>query len=236
MWRIDRTADYGAFQDAARGRIDLARSRHRPRLRGTSTLRAQAEYADRSSTSATPVARKGRLAGLRHAQPRPQRNRQYVRAREDLKDMTIGLFSRCQGSNATMFAMQRYPEQFEGVRCIVSPQPLSVGVTMQRTLEMLGLPERIAELEKKVRLIVSFPFSEMLPVEAAKSVTIPTFLYQVHDDLMTRPDDVQAMFDNIPAADKKLVWVHGTTARWDGYLHFQREPKEMLDWFATHMK
>ena len=25
MWRIDRTADYGASQDAARGRIDLAR-------------------------------------------------------------------------------------------------------------------------------------------------------------------------------------------------------------------
>nr|BBG20802.1 transposase [Streptomyces fradiae]BBG20806.1 transposase [Streptomyces fradiae] len=25
MWRVDRTADYGAFQDAARGRIDLAR-------------------------------------------------------------------------------------------------------------------------------------------------------------------------------------------------------------------
>ncbi|GGP89213.1 hypothetical protein GCM10010278_79600 [Streptomyces melanogenes] len=25
MWRIDRTADYGTFQDAARGRADLAR-------------------------------------------------------------------------------------------------------------------------------------------------------------------------------------------------------------------
>ncbi|MFJ7784553.1 DDE transposase [Streptomyces albidoflavus] len=25
MWRVDRTADYGAFQDAARGRVDLAR-------------------------------------------------------------------------------------------------------------------------------------------------------------------------------------------------------------------
>lgn len=25
MWRIDNTADYGAFQDAACGRIDLAR-------------------------------------------------------------------------------------------------------------------------------------------------------------------------------------------------------------------
>jgi TnpA family transposase len=25
MWRVDRAADYGAFQDAARGRIDLVR-------------------------------------------------------------------------------------------------------------------------------------------------------------------------------------------------------------------
>ncbi|MDX3853104.1 hypothetical protein [Streptomyces sp. AK02-01A] len=160
----------------------------------------------------------------------------YARGDEKLKDMTIGLFSRCQGSNATMFAMQMYPEHFEEVRCVVSPQPLSVGVTMRRTLERLGSGERIDELEEKVRLIVSFRFDEMSPVEAAKSVTVPTFLYQVHDDLMTRPSDVRAMYDNIPIAEKKLVWIHGTTARWDGYLHFQREPKEMLDWFERHMR
>ncbi|WSZ58973.1 transposase [Streptomyces canus] len=29
MWRIDRTADYGAFTDAARGRVDLARIERR---------------------------------------------------------------------------------------------------------------------------------------------------------------------------------------------------------------
>jgi TnpA family transposase len=29
MWRIDRTADYGAFQEAARGRVDLARIERR---------------------------------------------------------------------------------------------------------------------------------------------------------------------------------------------------------------
>lgn len=29
MWRIDRTADYGAFQDAARSRVDLARIERR---------------------------------------------------------------------------------------------------------------------------------------------------------------------------------------------------------------
>jgi hypothetical protein len=160
----------------------------------------------------------------------------YARGREDLKDMAIGLFSRCQGSNATMFAMQQFPDHFEDVRCVVSPQPLSVGVTMERTLELLGVPERIDELEEMVRRIVSFRFDQMSPVEWAKSVMVPTFLYQVHDDLLTRPSDVQAMFDNIPIAQKKLVWIHDTTARWDGYLHFQREPGQMLEWFETYMR
>ncbi len=160
----------------------------------------------------------------------------YARKHPDLKDMTIGLFSRCQGSNASMFAMEKYPEHFEGVRCMVSPQPLSVRVTMERTLELLGIPERIDELEHKMRLLISFPFDEMSPIGAARSVRIPTFLYQVHDDLLTRPSDIQAMFDNIPVEEKKLVWIHGTTARWNGYLHFQREPKQMLEWFDTYMR
>ena len=42
--------------------------------------------------------------------------------------------------------------------------------------------------------------------------------------------------DNIPVADKKLKWIHGTTRRWDGYLEFQRRPGPMLDWFAKHMR
>jgi uncharacterized protein len=64
---------------------------------------------------------------------------------------------------------------------------------------------------------------------------VPTFLYQVHDDVLTEPSDVQTMFDNIPIADKKLQWIHGTTRRWDGYLEFQRHPGPMLEWFAKHM-
>jgi hypothetical protein len=53
--------------------------------------------------------------------------------------------------------------------------------------------------------------------------------------VLTEPDDVQAMFDNIPVPDKKLQWIGGTTHRWDGYLEFQRRPVPMLDWFAAHM-
>jgi len=43
------------------------------------------------------------------------------------------------------------------------------------------------------------------------------------------------MFDNIPVADKKLQWIEGTTARWDGYLESQRRPQPMLDWFAQYL-
>jgi alpha/beta superfamily hydrolase len=37
---------------------------------------------------------------------------QYVTAREDLRDMTVGLFSRCCGGNATMIAMTNHPKYF----------------------------------------------------------------------------------------------------------------------------
>ena len=69
----------------------------------------------------------------------------------------------------------------------------------------------------------------------AASVRIPTFLYQVLDDVYTRPEDIQAMFDAIPVPEKKLSWIPGTTRRWDGYTHFQRKPDEILDWFARYM-
>jgi hypothetical protein len=65
---------------------------------------------------------------------------------------------------------------------------------------------------------------------------VPTFLYQVRDDSYTRPSDVQAMYDNIPVVQKKLFWIEGTTRRWDGYAYFQKNPREMLEWFDTYMK
>ena len=30
------------------------------------------------------------------------------------------------------------------------------------------------------------------------------------------------MYDTISVTEKKLQWIEGTTARWDGYLEFQR--------------
>lgn len=55
-------------------------------------------------------------------------------------------------------------------------------------------------------------FAERAPRDWAKNVQVPTFLYQVRDDVMTESSDVQAMFDNLASiGDEDLFGL--TTSR-----------------------
>lgn len=159
----------------------------------------------------------------------------YCRTREDLKNMTVGIFARCNGANATFFAMHSQPEYFTSVRCLVAAQPLSIRAIMSRFLATQGLEDQMEALDREMKLVVSVGMDDLSPVQWAKSVQIPTFVYQVHDDAMTQTSDVQAIFDSVPIEKKKLHWIRNTTARWDGYLEFQRRPEPMLEWFKKFM-
>ena len=160
----------------------------------------------------------------------------YIRSREDTRDMAIGLFSRCLGCSSTFYAMKTNPAAFADMRCLVGSQPVTMKIIVERRLALAGIPaDRVNDLEHRIILRTGIEFARRAPQEWAKHVYVPTFLYQVHDDVLTDPSDVQTMFDNIPMDDKKLQWIHGTTARWDGYLEFQRRPDPMLEWFEKHM-
>lgn len=159
----------------------------------------------------------------------------YVRSRPDTRDMAVGLFSRCLGASSTFAAMTQFPEAFEDVRCLVAPQPVTARTILERRLAGIGLSDRLEDLERRIVLGTGIDFARRSPREWAKSVRVPTFLSQVRDDVLTYPSDVQAMFDNIPTTEKQLQWIEGTTARWDGYLEFQRRPEPMLQWFARYM-
>jgi uncharacterized protein len=159
----------------------------------------------------------------------------YARAREDTRAAAIGLFSRCMGASSTFAAMTQFPEAFDGVRCLVAPQPVTARTIVERRLAALGLGDRVDELDRHVIMRTSVGFAQRNVREWAKSVRVPTFLYQVREDTLTHPSDVQTMFDNIPLAEKKLQWIDGTTARFDGYLEFQRRPRPVLEWFAKYM-
>jgi hypothetical protein len=123
---------------------------------------------------------------------------------------------------STLAAIARFPEEFDDVKCLVSPQPITPRYIAKRRLEVLGISDRLDDFNTLLRLRTSVGLERRVPQEWAKSVRIPTFLYQVHDDILTEPEDVQAMYDNIPVAEKKLQWIEGTISRWDGYLDFQR--------------
>lgn len=51
---------------------------------------------------------------------------------------------------------------------------------------------------------------------------------------MTRPEDVQSIYDAIPIEEKKFVWIEGTTRRFDGYNYFGAHPEVAIDWFNSH--
>jgi len=159
----------------------------------------------------------------------------FCRSQPRLRHMSIGLFSRCMGCNSTMFAMARRPELFEGVRCLVGVQPVSPRSIMSKILDLVGVgSEHIEQLEERIRLVTSFALEDLSPARAAHGVTIPTLLYQVREDIMTDPNDVQTIFDAIGSRQKDLFWIEGTTRRWDGYTHFAKEPERIVAWFDAH--
>lgn len=160
---------------------------------------------------------------------------QYVKSHDKLRHMDVGLFSRCCGCNATMIAMAKHPEYFTDVRCMVSPQPVSLRPFYERITEILGITDRFDDIDREIELITSFKIDELSPISYAKSVKVPTFIYQVHDDALTKPSDVQAIFDNIPVKEKRLYWIQGTTRRWDGYTYFKEHPEQMLEWFDKYL-
>jgi uncharacterized protein len=141
----------------------------------------------------------------------------YARSNPKLAGMTVGLFSRCLGCNATLFALQRRPEVFADVRCLIGVQPLSVRRILDGILRLHDIaPEQIVEIDEGILHATGFWLDAMSPIGAAARVVLPTLLIQVRDDVLTRPDDVQSIFDAMLAAEKSLVWIEDSTRRWDG--------------------
>jgi uncharacterized protein len=95
----------------------------------------------------------------------------------------------------------------------------------------MGMPDALPEVADALRRATSMELKDMDMPQYAVAVDVPTLLLQVHDDALTTPDDVQAIFDAMPASDKDLLWIEGTHRRFDGYNYLPNNPKPMLDWF-----
>lgn len=65
-------------------------------------------------------------------------------------------------------------------------------------------------------------------------MTVPTLVTQGHEDTMTRPQDVQDIYDAIPAAERRLHWIEATERRFD-YNFFGVHPEVPIEWFDKHV-
>ena len=161
----------------------------------------------------------------------------YIKEHKDLKKMKLSLFMRCCGANACMIAWKKHPEEFKNVLSLIMLQPISWRPFNERLLELLNMTHRLNDMEEEMRLVTSFTFDQMSPIPYADAVNVPTLMVQVHDDMLTRPSDVQAMFDKVNHKEKVLHWIRDSTRRWDGYNYFgTKNPKLMVDWFDKYMK
>jgi hypothetical protein len=114
-------------------------------------------------------------------------------------------------------------------------QPVSLRPFVEKATEQLGLDDAVALFDATIHKLTGYRLDELSPLEYAKQVRVPTLVAQVREDSSTKPEDVQHIYDNLAVADKKLLWIEGTTRRFDGYNYFGEQPAEMLAWFNARM-
>nr|WP_234998187.1 hypothetical protein [Mycobacterium sp. DBP42] len=99
----------------------------------------------------------------------------------------------------------------------------------------IGLKDGYEKFDAAVHERTGFHLAEQSPLQHVTAITVPTLVAQVHDDTMTRPQDVQDIFDAIPVEEKRLYWIEGTDRRFDGYNFFGVHPELPIEWFDKHV-
>ena len=160
----------------------------------------------------------------------------YVKMKKE--NVKISLSSMCMGANATINAMEKKPEAFEDIKCLLCIAPLKGQTTIERQGGQMGIEplEAVEAFESIYNQITGLTVEDHNIIPKFKNLSIPTFFFQVRDDSNSRWTDVQEMYDITPVENKKIVYMEGTPLRFKGYNYFSENPVEMIEWFDTHMR
>lgn len=159
----------------------------------------------------------------------------YVKSRKE--SARISLSSMCMGANATLNAIDKKPEAFKDIACLLCIAPLKGQTTIERQAGQMGIDpaEAVEAFEPIYNGITGLTVEDHNIIPKFKNLNIPTFFFQVRDDANSRWTDVQEMYDLTPAEDKKIAYMEGTPLRFKGYNYFSENPEEMVAWFDAHM-
>ncbi|MEM9731394.1 MAG: alpha/beta hydrolase, partial [Myxococcota bacterium] len=161
--------------------------------------------------------------------------KRFVDADPELSKMTLGLYSRCTGGNAQFEAIHRHPDLFTNVRCLLCPLVVSMEALMGSFAKLQGVDRYMHLMDLEQIKLGGFRNAEMTPHLFAPSVTLPVLTMQVRDDAWTTNEDGLKTFELLGSSEKEMIWVEGTTRRFDGYNHFGKHPEKMIAFFDEHM-
>lgn len=100
-----------------------------------------------------------------------------------------------------------------------------------------GIAQYQELIDLEILKLGGFAAADMSGKLWAPNVKLPVLMWQVRDDaVIDNPSDAQSTFDALASTDKELVWIEGTTKRFeDGYNWFGRHPEKVLLYLAKYM-
>jgi len=158
----------------------------------------------------------------------------YLKRRDELKDMGVGFVSFCMGANSTIIAMSKEPDAFKNVKCLFAVQPISMEVFVRtyakRLLTPIGAKLLLPMVKKFVVWRGAYPLEEMSPRKYVKDLKVPTMYVQARNDPWTDLSDIQGFYEDTPDNPKGFFWIEDTAHRFESYSYFQNRPEKMLEW------
>ena len=161
----------------------------------------------------------------------------YIHTSPNLKDMEIFFVSFCTGANATIIAMNKEPDKFKNVKCIVAIQPISMDVFVTNFMDdkypiFNGM---IPKIEKKCIEYGGLKFNQMSPLDYTNNIFLPTFYLQVEADKWTDVNYVKEMYENTPQP-KEILFIEGEDLhRFDMYNYFGEKPEILLNYIDKYV-
>jgi dienelactone hydrolase len=160
----------------------------------------------------------------------------YIKGRDDLKDMSVGFVSFCMGANSTIIAMSKQPDAFENVKCLFAIQPISMDVFIRTYSGKLLTPVLAGLLLPMIKQFMiwrgAHPLGKMSPGEYVKDIKVPTMYIQARNDPWTELSDIEGFYENNPDNPKEFFWIEDTVHRFESYSYFEDKPEKMLEWIG----
>jgi uncharacterized protein len=158
----------------------------------------------------------------------------FIRSRDNLRDMSAGFVSFCMGANSTIIAMSKDPAAFSRVKCLIAIQPISMEVFIRKYTSILFSrwgSRLLLPMVKKIMLWRgAHPLEKMSPGEYTKDIRVPVLYVQARNDPWTELSDIRGFFDHTPDNPKEFFWIENTSHRFESYSYFEDKPRVMLDW------